>query len=129
MARRIEADDEVRRFNAVYLGPPGYSLPFHARYSAYAVGAAIFAVILLIEAITPLSVGLPPIWEGVFTVLGTSVVMSAVDHDKPLGPVVRSAVNVARAPRPRPERITRTRPRAGYIKITKDPIHEASSDR
>lgn len=126
MGRRIEADDEVRRFTSVYLGPPGFDLPFHVRYSAYAVGGAVFLAILFIEGVLPaVSVGVPPIWELIFTFLITTVVMTAVDHDRPLASAVSNARNVAQAVRPSRDAVRRRRPTARHLKITKDPIHEA----
>lgn len=121
MPRRLMPDDEVRRFNAVYLGPKGWTLLWHARYSAYGTGAAIFVAILLVEALTPLSVGKPPIWEIAFTVLGTTLLMTAVDHDKPVQAVLSNLANVYRHrdPGEAPEHV---QPRARMIKTTKDPI-------
>lgn len=122
MPRRIETDDEVRRFNFVFLGPQGKTLPWHARYASYGVGAGVFLTILLIEALTPLHVGVPPVWEAVITILVTSYVMSAVDHDKPIQAVLRNVVDVARAPRPSSTGTRVSRPASGIVKITKDPI-------
>lgn len=102
MPYRVKPDDEVRRFAAVWLGPPGYSLPFHARYAAYGLGAAILTFIFLVELLTPIPFGVPPVWEVCMTVLATTAVMSAVDNDKPLGSAFRNVWNVictARQPR------------------------------
>jgi hypothetical protein len=122
MPRRIEPDDEVRRFAAVWLGPPGYSLPWRARYAAYAVGAAIFMLILLVEAITPLAVGIPPVWEICITVLATSALMMAVDHDRPLSAAIRNVITVARAPRPQADTPVHRRPVLRRVKITRKPL-------
>lgn len=123
MARRLEPDDEVRRFSAVYLGPPGWDLPFHVRYSAYALGALIFATVLLFEALTPVPIGTPPTWELAITVLGTYAVMQAVDHDKPLPAVTGNALEalrIATTRNPAPQQI---RPRlANIVKTTKEPL-------
>lgn len=117
MPRRIEGDDEVYRFRAVWLGPADVDLPFHARYLAYGVGFSVFAAILLFEAITPLSVGVPPMWEFSITIFLTCVVMSAVDHDKPLAAVLHNAATVARTPRPASDRVIRHRPALAAIKV------------
>ncbi len=121
MPRRLEADDEVRRFRGVYLGPDDFTLPWAARYSAYATGAVIFITVLLVEAVLPgVSVGVPPLWELVFTIIGTTAVMTAVDHDKPLGPVVKNAVQAARVPRPHPTdpKAQHRAPRRTAMKVT-----------
>ena len=34
---RLPVDDEIYNVNAVWLGPPGKTLPFRARYVAYGV--------------------------------------------------------------------------------------------
>lgn len=122
MAVRIEADDEIRRFVSVWLGPPGWALPFRIRYIAYGLWFTLFLAILLFEAITPLHVGVPPVWEFTIAVLTTNGLMMAVDHDKPLTAVVQNLVNVATAPgHPRPLRAVR--PSLGRtVKTTKDPI-------
>lgn len=121
MPRRIETDDEVRRFSAVWLGPPGYGFPFHARYTAYGVFAAVFAVILLVEALTPLAMRIPPIWEVCIALLVTMFVMSAVDHDKPVGAVLRNAWSSIQRPVPRDVEHARA-PRTRRVKITREPL-------
>lgn len=125
MPRKLRPDDDVRRFASVWLGPPGYSFPWRARYLAYMVGFAIFAAILLIEAITPLHVGIPPIRELAVTMLATTAIMTAVNHDVPLNAAIRNVVNVLRAPRPNQDQLgtSRVRPVARRVKITRTPIH------
>ena len=46
---RLPVDDEIYNVNAVWLGPPGKTLPFRARYVAYAVGAAVFVLLQIAE--------------------------------------------------------------------------------
>ena len=46
---RLPVDDEIYNVNAVWLGPPGKTLPFRARYVAYAVGAAVFVLLQIVE--------------------------------------------------------------------------------
>ena len=72
---RVIPDDEVYRVNTVWLGPSGLTLPWTARYMAYAVWLSLFVLILLIERITPLSVGVPPVWEICLTTLLTYAAM------------------------------------------------------
>ena len=81
---RVLPDDEVYRVNTVWLGPSGLTFPWTARYLAYALWLAMFLVILLVEAITPLHVGIPPVWEICLTTLVTYTVMGFVDHERPV---------------------------------------------
>ncbi len=97
---RLRTDDEAFRLNAVWLGPTGYTFPWTARYTAYGVGFLIFCAILLVKAVTPLSIGLPPVWEFVIAVLLTNALMALVDHDRPIRSVVQTARAEARASRP-----------------------------
>ena len=90
---RLEPDDEVYRINAVWLGPRGLTLPWVARYTAYAIWVAAFVLILLVEAVTPLPTGLPPVWEFAVSVLLTYAVMGLIDHERPL----RSVLETVRA--------------------------------
>jgi hypothetical protein len=96
----LRPDDDIRRYAAVWLGPPGKTLPWRTRYSAYVLGFGIFMAILLVEALTPLSMGKPPTWELAITMLLTTLVMQMVDYDKPLGAAVRVPLGVLLAPRP-----------------------------
>jgi len=60
---RVAPDDEVYRVNTVWLGPRGLTFPWTARYLAYAVWLLTFMIIIGIEAVTPLNVGLPAVWQ------------------------------------------------------------------
>jgi hypothetical protein len=57
---RVTPDDEVYRVNTVWLGPSGLTFPWTARYLAYATWLITFLVVLFVEAITPLTVHIPP---------------------------------------------------------------------
>lgn len=98
---RLRPDDEVYRVDAVWLGPQGWTLPWSARYIAYAVWLALFVGVLVVEAVSPLRVGVPPVWELVFTVLATYALMGVVDHERPVGTLwqlVRAEVSAPRGP-------------------------------
>jgi hypothetical protein len=102
---RLQPDDEVYRIHAVWLGPRGLTLPWVARYTAYAIWVLTFVFILLVEAVTPLPVGIPPVWEFAISVLATYAVMGLIDHERPL----RSVLEVARAEVTGPRRDARPR--------------------
>jgi hypothetical protein len=118
---RVAPDDDVYRVNAVWLGPRGLTFPWTARYLAYATWLVTFLVILLVEAITPLHVGVPPVWEICITTLFTYAVMSFVDHDRPVRAVWRTFLADLSAPRGGPkQKPTRTVPR---VRVRTRPRH------
>jgi hypothetical protein len=120
--RRLRPDDDIGRFVNVWLGPDGYTLPFHARYAAYGVAALIFVLIVGIEWVLPAHVGTPPVWEVVEAVIASSLIMHAVDYDKPALQVVTNAAAaymVRRSPASVP---TIAQPRMVDLKITRDSL-------
>jgi hypothetical protein len=106
----LRPDDEVYRVDAVWLGPQGMTLPWTARYSAYGIWLTLFVGVLLAEAVLPMPVSVPPVWELMVTVLATYAVTGLIDHDRPL----RSVWQLARAEllAPRPARGVLKRPAA-----------------
>jgi hypothetical protein len=96
---RVTPDDEVYRVNTVWLGPSGLTFPWTARYIAYATWLVAFLLILLVEAITTLSVHIPPIWEICLATLGTYGLMGFIDHERPAKAVWQTFVSDLTAPR------------------------------
>ena len=80
----LRPDDEVYRVDAVWLGPRGLTLPWSARYSAYGIWLVLFVGVLLVEAVLPMRVSVPPVWELVLTILATYALTGVIDHDRPL---------------------------------------------
>jgi hypothetical protein len=113
---RVAPDDEVYRVNTVWLGPRGLTFPWTARYLAYAVWLVTFLVVLGFEAVTPLSVGIPPTWEVVITTLFTYAVMGLVDHERPVAAVWQTFVADLSAPRAETTRIMVTSTRKVRIR-------------
>ncbi len=114
----LRPDDEVYRVDAVWLGPRGLTLPWSARYSAYGIWLVLFVAVLLVEALLPMPVSVPPVWELVLTILATYALTGVIDHDRPLVSVWHLLRAEATAPRPRrPERATRTS--AGTVRVRK----------
>ena len=97
----IRPDDDVYRVDAVWLGPQGFTLPWSARYSAYGIWLVVFVGILLVEAVLPMTVSMPPVWEFVGSVLGTYALTGVIDHDRPLNSVWQLLRAEWRAPRSR----------------------------
>lgn len=106
---RLRPDDEVYRVDAVWLGPKGLTLPWSARYSAYGIWLVLFVAVLLVEAVLPMRVSVPPVWELVLSILATYALTGVIDHDRPLVSVWHLLRAEATAPRPgRPVRPMRT---------------------
>ena len=99
----LRPDDDVYRIDAVWLGPQGMTLPWTARYTAYAIWLTLFVSILLIEAVLPMSVSVPPVWEIVISVLATYALTGVIDHERPIRSVwqlLRAELAAPRAPKP-----------------------------
>lgn len=100
---RVTPDDELHRVNAVWLGPASggssVTFPWTARYIAYGIWLAVFLVVLLVEAVTPLQVGLPPVWEICLTTLFTYGLLGFIDHERPVKAVWQTFVADLTAPR------------------------------
>jgi len=106
---RLRPDDDVYRVDAVWLGPRGLTLPWSARYSAYGIWLVLFVGVLVLEAVLPIPVSMPPVWEFVLSVLATYAVTGVIDHERPLSSVWQLLRVELSAPRaPRPARPTRT---------------------
>lgn len=116
---RVTPDDEVYRVNTVWLGPRGLTFPWTARYLAYAVWLVAFLLILLVEAVTPIDVGLPPVWEISIATLFTYAVMGLVDHERPIASVWQTFVADISAPRRPSSRIMVTSARKVRIRQTR----------
>ena len=97
---RVTPDDEVYRVNTVWLGPSGLTFPWTARYLAYATWLAVFLLVLLVEALTPLTVHIPPVWEICLTTLFTYGLLGFIDHERPVKAVWQTFVSDLTAPRP-----------------------------
>lgn len=112
----IRPDDDVYRVDAVWLGPQGFTLPWSARYSAYGIWVVLFVTVLLVEAVLPMRVTLPPVWELVLTILATYGLTGVIDHDRPLVSVwetLRAELTAPRRPKPaRPIRVD-----AGSVRV------------
>lgn len=105
---RVQPDDEVYRVNTVWLGPSGLTFPWTARYLAYATWLLTFLAILFFEAVTPLHVGVPPVWEICLTTLFTYAAMGFIDHERPVRSVLQTVRAELSAPR-RPTAVLRVR--------------------
>jgi hypothetical protein len=112
----VRPDDEVYRVDAVWLGPRGLTLPWSARYTAYGIWLVLFVGILLAEAVLPMRVTVPPVWEAVLSILATYALTGVIDHDRPLSSVFQLVRSELRAPRAAGKRRAR-RVRPGSVRV------------
>jgi hypothetical protein len=97
---RLPVDDEIYNVNAVWLGPPGKTLPFRARYVAYGVGAAVFVLRQIIERRLGIGFGFFALAYTLLITVGTTkLILRVVDHDRPISAVLRGFLNEVNAPR------------------------------
>ena len=97
---RLPVDDEIYNVNAVWLGPPRNTLPWRARYVAYGVGLVVFVLLQAIERRLGIGLGFFSLaYSLLATVALTRLILSVVDHDRPLGSVLAAFVHEVDAPR------------------------------
>ena len=98
---RLRVDDEIYRVDGVWLGPPRRTLPWRARYVAYAVGLGVFVLLQIIER--RLGITIQSFWTLAYSLLLTIVitraVLSAVDHDRSIGSLLAAFGHEVSAPR------------------------------
>ena len=122
---RLLVDDEIYNVNAVWLGPPRKTLPWRARYVAYAVVAVVFVVLQMVER--RLGIGMEFFtlaYSLLATIALTRLILSAVDHDRPIGAVVAGLASAtvsttsARATSPAPVRRTARAARPAAVDVS-----------
>ena len=97
---RLPVDDEIYNVNAVWLGPPGKTLPWRARYVAYAVGLVVFVLLQILERRLGIGLGFFSLAYTMLATVGlTRLILSVVDHDRPLGSVLTGFAHEVGAPR------------------------------
>jgi hypothetical protein len=101
---RIRTDDEVYRVDAVWLGPPKATFPWRARYVAWGVGIVLFLFVLLIERRLGFGFGFfSTAWAVVISVVGTRLICSRINAERPLGAVALMWLRELTAPRKDPD--------------------------
>lgn len=97
---RLPVDDEIYNVNAVWLGPPNKTLPFRARYVAYAVGALVFVLLQVVERRLGIGLGFFSLAYSLLATVGlTRLILSVVDADRPLASVLAGFAHEVGAPR------------------------------
>jgi hypothetical protein len=89
---RLRTDDDIYRARLVYLGPPGYTLPFHLSYAQYGLFILLVPAYALIHYLFTFSVDVIPVWEIALAMVTTSLVWRYVDPDRPARMVIRTAL-------------------------------------
>jgi hypothetical protein len=106
---RLPVDDEIYNVDAVWLGPPQNTLPWRARYVAYGVGLVIFVLLQAIERRLGIGLGFFSLAYSVLATVGlTRLILSVVDHDRPLGSVLSAFAHEVGAPRESTKSINHT---------------------
>lgn len=100
-AYRMRPDDDIRRVRSVWLGPKGMTWPVQATYVAWGLFAVILIFLLVFEWVTPMRVSLFPAWEVAISMVATTVITGALDHDKPLSMLPRVMLQHLASPRRR----------------------------
>jgi hypothetical protein len=101
---RVQTDDDVYAVDNHWLGPPGRTFAWRARYSAYGV----FGIVLLVTLAVQRRAGIGlSFWSFtyalLFTVLVTRALMSLVNHERPVRTLFVVLVHEIAAPRSRTE--------------------------
>src|SRR5215471_979332 len=100
---RLRTDDDIYRARLVYLGPPGYTLPFHLPYAQYGLFVVLVPLFMLVHYMFTLHVDLFPAWEIALAMVATSYIFRHVDPDRPARMVIRTALTDWRGTREQAE--------------------------
>lgn len=97
----LTTDDELAYIDNVYLGPPGWTFPWRARYVAYGVGGGI----AFTGYVFGKWLGIPPnlwtiAWLLLLTVWVTTGFLRHVNFEMPFRAVVATFVHEVSGPRP-----------------------------
>jgi hypothetical protein len=89
---RLRTDDDIYRARLVYLGPPGYTLPFQLSYAQYGLFVVLVPLFMFVHYLFTLHVDLFPAWEIALSMVATSYIFRHVDPDRPARMVIRTAL-------------------------------------
>lgn len=97
---RLRVDDEIYRVDGVWLGPPRRTLPWRARYIAYAVGLGVFIALQVLERRLGIAISFWSLAYSLLATIGiTTAVLRAVDHDRTITSLVAAFGHEVGAPR------------------------------
>jgi hypothetical protein len=89
---RLRTDDDIYRARLVYLGPPGYTLPFQLPYAQYGLFLLLVPVFMFGHWLLTFHVDVFPAWEIALSMVTTSYIFRHVDPDRPARLVIRTAL-------------------------------------
>jgi hypothetical protein len=89
---RLRTDDDIYRARLVYLGPPGYTLPFQLPYAQYGVFILLVPLYMAIHYLLTWRIDPIPAWEIALAMVTTSLIWRYVDPDRPARTVIRTAL-------------------------------------
>jgi len=103
---KLRTDDDIYRVRLVYLGPPGYTLPFQFPYAQYGLFAALAAGFIAA------AVALTGNWVSSGVAIAAALFMTGyiwqhVDPDRPARMVIKVALTDWRPIKARPEKLPR----------------------
>jgi hypothetical protein len=97
---RLGFDDDVYRVDSVWLGPRRATLPWRARYVAYAVGLVVFVGLQIVERRVGIALSF---WAVMWSLLGTVAItrglLRLIDYERPLTATLAAIANEIGAPR------------------------------
>ncbi|GIH18165.1 hypothetical protein [Rugosimonospora africana] len=96
---RLRTDDDIYRARLVYLGPPGYTLPFQLPYAQYGLFVLLVPLFMFVHYLFTLHFDLFPAWEIALAMVATSYIFRHVDPDRPARMVIRTALTDWRSTR------------------------------
>lgn len=121
---RYSIDDSIYAVDNVWLGPPGKTFLWRARYVAYFLGAIVFVLVQIVERRLGLKIGIFSIaWGLVATVLITRGVLRLVNYDRTLLSLFTAVSNEISAPR-RNDRVLTVTLRPGKLATLGDDAWE-----
>lgn len=98
---RSVSDDELYAVQGRYLGPPGQTIPWQARYVAYVLWAGYFLALVIVRAqLHLLGGGFGYVALAAAATVATVVTMRVVTPERPVGAVAAMFLAELNAPRP-----------------------------
>jgi hypothetical protein len=103
---RLRPDDDIYRARLLYLGPTGYTLPWHLPYAEWGLFAVLAATLTTTFLLLTGDLRWIGLTVGAAMVL-TSYIWRHVDADRPARTVIKTFLTDRRAIRPDPEQLPR----------------------
>lgn len=90
---RLRPDDDIYRARLLFLGPRGFTLPFHLPYVAYPLFVAVLTLVILLRFGVTGSIDIFPAVEIALSIVLTSLILRQVSPDRPVRAVLRTVVS------------------------------------